>query len=304
MVEVHPGVDDRHGDAAGAGADIPGRRGVDIGARRAAALAGVVERPLLPEAGIVRRLVDVDDAIGLDEGDVGPSGEALPGLFDRHRRGDELETGDHPERLQAAPIDPGHRRRATRGRGIAAEPDEQPAWGRITGRRGSGGCLPDRRRHGRRTRMGVLMGHGGRRRETEREQRDERGRSGVPGLGRRHAASDISGTRPGIRSMVAAGWVGNRRPSINHPGGGGLTLVRRRREGAGRIARPPAVSRGPRRSVVSASLRRWRHQAADRVGLVARRIDRVDQRVAAQDDVGDDDPGHGLRQRALVVGLA
>ena len=180
-----------------------------------------------PKRGIVRRLVDVDDAIGLDEGDVGPRGEALPDLLDGHRRGDELETGDHAKRLQAAPIDPGHRRRATGARGVAAEPDEQPARGGGAGRGRPGGCLPGRRRPGRGARAGVLMGHGGRRREAEREQRDERSRSGEPGMGRRHAASEISGTRPGIRCMVAAGWVGNRRPSINHPGGGGRPLVRR-----------------------------------------------------------------------------
>ncbi len=194
------------------------------------------------KAGIIRRLGDVDDAIGLDEGDVGPGGEPLADLLDGHRGRDELETGDHPKRLQSAPIDPGHRRRATGARGVAAEPDQQPAWGGGAGRGRAGGCLPGRRRPGRRAWAGVLVGHGGHCREAEREQRDERGRSGEPGARGRHAASEISGTRPGIRCMVAAGWVGNGRPSINHPGGGERPLVRRS-PGNGAPAEPGPVCR-------------------------------------------------------------
>src|SRR5262249_38854679 len=83
VVVVDAGVN--HGDdgVAGAGAGVPGLRGVDVGVGDAAVGAGVVEPPEVVEARVVRGAGDGDAVVRLDKRHAGPTPEESHCL--RHR---------------------------------------------------------------------------------------------------------------------------------------------------------------------------------------------------------------------------
>ena len=60
---IDAGVDDGDDDAAAAGGDVPGFRGVDVGVGRAAGLAGVVQAPEGTELRVVRNLVQLQEVV-------------------------------------------------------------------------------------------------------------------------------------------------------------------------------------------------------------------------------------------------
>src|SRR5262249_56572085 len=80
---VHAGVDDGDNGGGGAGEDVPGGRGADVGAGGAAGLAGVLPGPLRRELRVVGHAVDVQSEIRLRLGDERAGLEGRPGP--RHR---------------------------------------------------------------------------------------------------------------------------------------------------------------------------------------------------------------------------
>jgi hypothetical protein len=145
MVVEAPVVD--HGDrhARGVGDEVPRLRSVDVRVGRSGRLAvhglpGVVERPLLAEARVVRDGRRLRDVVGLGVEDVGSALEPPDGAV--HRAGAELEdlkaTDAEGEVVLHARI---HRRagaRAVAGVGARREADDQLAGGggRLDGRGG------------------------------------------------------------------------------------------------------------------------------------------------------------------------
>src|SRR5262249_47084256 len=97
VVVIDPGVDDRDHHVPAAGADVPGLGGVDVGVRRTAALAGVVETVQGAEGGVVRDDVRVDDEVRLGERDpaLGPEVPEGPGDGDARLQVDAVQTAAH-----------------------------------------------------------------------------------------------------------------------------------------------------------------------------------------------------------------